>query len=410
MDFEMVDFSFFVALLAGLVIGGGLAAFMFVPRLIRLERDRATLQAGNTAQMAAGDAMEAQFQLAATRALAATQDQFLQLAHEKMLGVQKDAGHDLDKRQKAIADLVDPIGKTLKQVEEKLQGLSQSGAVLDSHLKNFADDQRQLRAQTASLVQVLKNSSARGQWGEMQLVRTLELAGMVENIHFHQQVSVQGDTNAQRPDFIVHLPGDLSIVIDVKTPLDPYWTLQEQETGGALPPDQVQAFNGRLRDHVKKLGSKNYWQQFNAPQFVVMFLPTEGLFSLAVATDKNLLETAAQNNVILASPTTILGLLRVIMHAWQHQALTDNARAIGSMASELNNRMATFLDHLQKVGRNLGTAVTAYNAAVGAAESRVLPQLRKIEELQASQSILPADLVRLEHSPRDIVAATDKAA
>lgn len=404
MDSSAFDMASLFALILGFSAGAGVFSALFVPRLIRLERERAVLNAQVQAGGLAVDAMEAQFQMAATRALTATQDQFLKLAQEKLAGTQKDVGHDLEKRQQAIAQMVDPIGKTLKQVEERLQILGQSGAVLDSQLKNFAEDQKMLRAQTASLVQVLKNSSARGNWGEMQLSRTLELVGMVENIHFRQQVSVQNDGNAQRPDFIISLPGDLSIVIDVKTPLDPYWNLQEAASeSGMINPEQVAAFGGRLRDHVKKLSAKNYWQQFDSPQFVVMFLPTEGLFSLAVGSDKTLIEDAAAANVILASPTTILGLLRVIMHAWQQQALAENARAIGQMATDLNGRMGTFLDHLQKLGRNLGTAVTAYNAAVGTVESRIMPQLKKIEDYQGVSNSLPDDLVRLEHTPRDMV-------
>lgn len=411
MDFILGTSAFF-PFVGGLVFGAAMLALFGAPRLLRLERERAELSAKLQAGTDAVKAMEAQFQMAATRALATTQDQFLKLAQEKLAGAQKDAGFDLEKRQKAIAEMVDPIGKTLKQVEEKLQTLGQSGAVLDAQLKSFAEDQKNLRGQTAALVQVLKNSSARGRWGEMQLSRTLELVGMVENIHFRQQVSVQSEGNAQRPDFIVSLPGNLSIVIDVKTPLDPYWDLQESATDmGVINPEQVQAFGTRLRDHVKKLSAKSYWQQFDSPQFVVMFLPTEGLFSLAVSSDKTLIEDAAMNNVILASPTTILGLLRVIMHAWQQQALAENARTIGQMAIDLNNRMGTFLDHLQRLGRNLGTAVTAYNAAVGTVETRVLPQLKKIEEHQGvTTSALPPELVRLEHTPRDVIVVGDKAA
>ena len=174
--------------------------------------------------------------------------------------------------------------------------------------------------------------------------------------------------------------------------------------------EQIKSFRGHLRDHVKQLSSKDYWRQFDSPQFVVMFLPTEGLFSMAVSADKTLIEDAAAHNVILASPTTILGLLRVVMHAWQQQALADNARAIGQMASELNGRMGTFMDHMQKLGRNLGTAVNAYNAAVGTAESRILPQLRKIDEFQGVQDGQLPDLPRLEHTPREITGTGDKAA
>lgn len=407
----MIDIGFFLTLSVGLFLGAGLCALFCVPRLIRLERDRSSLQTQVDSGNATLQTMEDRFQLAATRALNTTQDQFLKLAQEKLTGVQKDAGFDLEKRQQAIAQMVDPIGKTLKQVEEKLAVLGQSGAVLDAQLKSFSEDQKLLRAQTAALVHVLKNSSARGNWGEMQLSRTLELVGMVENIHFRQQVSVQADGMKQRPDFIIHLPGNLSIVIDVKTPLDPYWDLQETETGiQNFAPEKISAFTSALRGHVKKLSAKSYWQQFDAPQFVVMFLPTEGLFSLAIGSDKTLIEDAAQMNIILASPTTVLGLLRVVMHAWQQQKLAENAHKIGDLVSELNVRMGTFFDHFQKIGRHLGTAVSAYNSAVGTAESRILPQFKKIEEHQGTHAGLPSDFVHIEQTPRIQEFTGEKAA
>lgn len=400
------------SLFVGAVLGVTALAIFLVPYLVRLERDRAKLRAERDAMGTAAGAMEGQFKSAAFAALQASQQQFLTLAQEKFGSLQKDASFDLEKRHKAIADLVDPVTKTLKEVEGRLEILGQAGAVLDDHLKNFATDQQLLRQQTSALVQVLKNSSARGRWGEMQLARTLEMVGMVENIHFRQQQTrVNADDTTQRPDFVVHLPGDLSIVIDVKTPLEPYWALTEDNA--PIDEAQLRAFRGHLRDHVKKLSAKEYWRQFDSPQFVVMFLPTEGLFSLAVSSDRNLIEDAALSNVILASPTTILGLLRVVMHAWAQQALAENARAIGQMAVDLNGRMGTLIDHFQKLGRNLGTAVNAYNAAVGTVESRILPQLKKIEEYQGVAASAPVELTRLEHTPREmmtVVAVDDRAA
>jgi DNA recombination protein RmuC len=404
-------FSFPSMLLGGMV-GAAVICAVLIPYLVRLERDRAKWRAECAALGGAASAMEGQFKSAAFAALQASQEQFLTLAQEKLGGLQKDAAFDLEKRQQAIAHMVDPVAKTLKEVEGRLEILGQSGAVLEDHLKNFAADQIMLRQQTQALVSVLRNSSARGRWGEMQLQRTFEMVGMVENIHFRQQQTrTTADESAQRPDFVVHLPGQLSIVVDVKTPLEPYWALSEDEAD--VDEAQLRAFRGHLRDHVKKLSAKEYWRQFDSPQFVVMFLPTEGLFSLAVSSDRTLIEDAAMANVILASPTTILGLLRVVMHAWAQQALAENARAIGHMATELNGRMGTLIDHMQKLGRNLGTAVNAYNAAVGTVEQRVLPHLRKIEEYQGSTNALAVDLPRLEATPREILsvpASNDQAA
>lgn len=403
-DISLLSFLHLPSLLIGVMGGVLLLAAFLVPYLLRLERERAMLRAEKAAGATAAAAMDDHFKTAAMQALQTTQAQFLTLAQERLSSVQKDASFDLEKRHKAIADLVDPIGKTLKEVEGRLEILGQAGAVLDNHLKNFAEDQKLLRAQTASLVQVLRNSGQRGRWGEMQLARTLELVGMVENVHFRQQVSVQGEHAQQRPDFILHLPGHLSIVVDVKTPLEPYWALADHD--GMVPAAddaQLRSFRDHLRNHVKQLSTKEYWRQFDSPQFVIMFLPTEGLFSLAVNTDKTLIEDAAAAGVILASPTTILGLLRVVMHAWAQQALAENAREIGKMSVELNGRMRTFFDHLQKLGRNLGTAVNAYNSAIGTAEARIMPQLRKIEEFQGEAPGDWPELAQLEHTPRDIV-------
>lgn len=396
-----------LALIGGAVMGaGGTAAFLW-PKLVRAQSTLAVAIAERDAARKGAAAMTDQFELLATRAMRSAQDQFLTLATEKLSGTQKDAGHDLDKRHKAIADLVDPVAKTLKEMEGRLAALGQSDAVLQSQLKNFADDQRALRDQTAALAGALKNTATRGNWGELQLERTLEMAGLVENIHFKQQVTVTNDGAAQRPDFVVHLPGNLSIVIDVKAPIEPYWAMQDDSGNVTIAADAVQNFKAKLRDHLKRLSAKVYWQQFDSPQFVVMFLPTEGLFSSAVATDKTLIEDAAAANVILASPTTILGLLRVIAFAWQQQALADNARKIGVLATNLNGRMGTFLDHMQKLGRNLGSTINAFNSAIGTVEAGLLPNLRKMDELQGSAGTDFADVPQLDHTPRLITAPTD---
>lgn len=394
MDFSILFF------LGGAIVGGAASTAFLWPKLVRAQTAYMIATAETAAVQSGTAQMENNFELAAIRAMRSAQDQFLALATEKLAGTQKDAGHDLDKRHKAIADLVDPVSKTLKEMETRLATLGQTGAILESQLKNFAEDQRALRDQTAALAGALKNTSTRGNWGELQLERTLEMAGLIENIHFRQQVTVQSDGASQRPDFVVHLPGNLSIVIDVKAPIEPYWAMQDDGGGAVIDANAVQNFRARLRDHLKRLSAKAYWQQFDSPQFVVMFLPTEGLFSSAVSADKTLIEDAASANVILASPTTILGLLRVIAFAWQQQALADNARKIGALATNLNGRMSTFLDHMQKLGRNLGSTLNAFNSAIGTIEAGVLPNLRKMEELQGGMTTDLPDVPQLDHSPR----------
>lgn len=401
MDFGILFFC------GGVVVGLAAAGGFLWPKLVRAQTACTIATAETLAARSGAAQMENQFELVATRAMRSAQDQFLALATEKLAGTQKDAGHDFDKRHKAIADMVDPVSKTLKEMETRLATLGQTGAVLESQLKNFADDQRALRDQTAALAGALKNTAARGNWGELQLERTLEMAGLIENIHFRQQVTVQVDGTAQRPDFVVHLPGNLSIVIDVKAPIEPYWAMQDDGGTAIIAVDAVQNFRLRLRDHLKRLSAKAYWQQFDSPQFVVMFLPTEGLFSSAISADKTLIEDAAAANVILASPTTILGLLRVIAFAWQQQALADNARKIGALATNLNGRMGTFLDHMQKLGRNLGSTLNAFNSAIGTVEAGLLPNLRKMDELQGSAGTDFPDIPQLDHTPRLFTALSD---
>jgi DNA recombination protein RmuC len=316
-----------------------------------------------------------------------------------------EGGYDLEKRQKAIADLVDPIQKTMKDMEGKIEGLGRVGAGLEGQLKTFAADQRYLRDQTQNLVKVLGNPAARGQWGEMQLQRAFEVIGFQEGIHYHSQKTVQtNDGNQLKPDFVISMPNGVQIVIDVKTPLDPYWQMLDQ-TDAQSDEESLVHFKQKIRGHLKALSNKTYWQQFNSPEFVVMFLPSEGLYSLAISQDQNLLEEAARANIILASPSTVMGLLRVVMYGWQQQRIAEEAKSIATLASDLYRRISIFGDHMSKVGRSLGAAVEGYNKAVGSLETMVLPSMRKFKDMQVPTGgkeipVLPT----LEQPPRSLSA------
>ncbi|HNQ91330.1 MAG TPA: DNA recombination protein RmuC [Alphaproteobacteria bacterium] len=321
------------------------------------------------------------FDEVAQNSLIKSQDQFLVLAAEKLKQAQMDGAFDLERRQKSIADLVDPIGKSLKDMELRIETLGKAGAGLEAQLKNFAEDQRFLREQTQNLVNVLRNPTARGRWGEMQLQRTFELIGFVEGVHYKTQKAVMADGATQKPDFIVTLPNGIQIVIDVKTPLDPYWQMLD-ESGTAEQDRALVHFRQRVRDHLKALSAKSYWQQFDSPEFVVMFLPSESLYSLAVSQDQSLLEEASRANIILASPTTIMGLLRVVMYGWQQQRIAEESRNVANLGAELYSRVSVFGDHMSKLGRGLNGAVESYNKAIGSLEQKILPQLRKFRELE----------------------------
>lgn len=379
------------SLLAGIALGGLIVFLIFLPSVMQQRRQ--------------GKQLGLVFDSLAQDALRKSSEQFLQLAQEKLKQAQMEGGADLDKRQKAISDIIDPIAKALNAMDGKIENLGKTGASLETHLKTFADDQRLLREQTQNLVSALRNPHARGRWGEMQLQRAFEIVGLIEGTHFLQQKSVSAEHGSQKPDFIVKMPGGMEIVIDVKTPLDPYWQWLDHAVDEASRDQALQQFRGHIRNHVKALGSKEYWRQFESPEFVVMFLPSEGLYALAVSNDTALLEEAAKHNIILASPTTVMGLLRVIMHGWQQQKLADEARSVAQIASELYRRISIFGDHMGKLGKNLSTAVGAYNAAVGSLEGSILPQARKMKEYHIPTggkevSLLPA----IDESPRTITA------
>ena len=327
------------------------------------------------------DQMGMAFDALAQESLRKSQDQFLQLAQEKLKQSQMENSFDYEKRQKSISDMVDPIGKSLKEMEQKIETLGKAGAGLEAQLKSFSEDQRYLREQTQSLVQALRNPTARGRWGEIQLQRTFELIGFVEGIHYSTQKTVIADGQTQKPDFIVTLPNGIQIVIDVKTPLDPYWTLID-ETGTREQEQALGHFRQKVRDHLKALSQKDYWRQFDSPEFVVMFLPSESLYSLAVSQDQSILEDASRANIILASPTTIMGLLRVVMYGWQQQKIAEEAQKVATIGSDLYRRVSIFGDHMSKLGRSLTGSIESYNKAIGSLDTNVLPALRRFKDLQ----------------------------
>lgn len=366
-------------------IGFALALVLFVPVfslfIIRAEKEKARLASALQLEEQAAEQMQQVFALTAQEVMDKNSERFLQLAQEKMKQAHADHSHEVEKKQKAIADLVDPIGKTLKEMGDRVENLGKTGAGLNAQLQTFAEDQKMLRQETQNLVQALRNPAARGRWGEMQLQRALEMIGMVEGTHFVQQQNVAADGTRRQPDFIIKMPGEMQVIIDVKTPVEPYWEALEAAETEAGQQQAVDRFRKKIRDHLKSLSSKEYWRHFDAPEFVVMFLPTEGLYSMAVSNDPALIEEAAKNNVILASPTTLMGLLRIVRHGWQQSQMADEAKNIAALGAELYNRLGKFGEHVQKIGRNLGTVINAYNDTVGSLERSVLPGARKLHEM-----------------------------
>lgn len=320
-------------------------------------------------------------------------ESFLKLANHQFNQWQKDAHRDYDLREKTFAGVVDPVQKALKQVDEKIHNLEKErvGAYADlrRHLTDLASVQKELRLETSSLVKALRSPTGRGQWGEMQLKRVVEMAGMLNYVDFVEQES-RTDESGQtlRPDMLIKLPGNQLVVVDAKTPLMAY--LEALDCQDDDMRRQKMAEHARhIRTHLKNLSQKGYWQQFeNTPEFVVMFLPSESIFSTALEQDPSLIECGVRDKVILATPTTLIALLRAVSFGWRQEALQDNAKQISVLGAELGKRLQDMIIHFNKLGKNITQSVECYNQTLGSFESRVMVTAKKFQDLQdAKQTV-----------------------
>ncbi|QQP90018.1 DNA recombination protein RmuC [Skermanella sp. TT6] len=350
------------------------------------------------------------FKALSAEALRSNNQSFLDLARTTLERFQESARGDLEQRQAAISDLVAPVRHSLEKMDGQIQTLEKEriGAYegLKQQVLSLLDSQRELRGETANLVRALRSPVARGRWGEIQLKRVVEMAGMVDHCDFFEQQTVTGDQgNKLRPDMVVKLPGNKTIVVDAKAPVEAYLdaTGSAEDAGRR---DALVRHARHVREHMKQLGGKAYWDQFAAsPEFVVLFLPGENFFSAALEHDPGLIEAGIDNGVILATPTTLIALLRAVAYGWRQEHLARNAREISDLGAELYKRLGDLGGHMDRLGSQLGKAVDCYNGAVGTLETRVLVSARRFRDLHVApnNAELP-ELQPLDQAPRSLQA------
>jgi len=319
------------------------------------------------------------------QALEQNNTQFLELADARMAHAQQAARGDLDQRTQAIEQLLLPLRDQLGRYEHGLRLLElerqKAYTGLSEQVRTLTDSQDKLQSETRNLVTALRSPATRGRWGEMQLRRVVEMAGMVEHCDFEQQVTTEGADGRLRPDMVVNLPGARNVVVDAKVPLQAFLDANDA-TDEAARQTHLVSHARQLRTHVDSLAKKAYWDQFeDSPQYVVAFVPGDALLAAALEHDSSLLEHAVSHRVLLATPTTLIALLLTVASGWQNEALAENAREVQDMGRELYKRLATFGEHMARTGRSLSGAVDSYNKAVGSLERNVFPQARRFHEL-----------------------------
>jgi DNA recombination protein RmuC len=386
----------------------------------KLEQEQKARTAGDTALQAEREKIEEEkkflqeardhltdaFQALADEALKSNNRAFLDLAHQVLEKSRSEAVGDLEQRKEAIRGLVDPLAELLRQYEEGVRAIEGSRQEAYGNLKgllnNVRETQENLQRETSNLVTALRRPQVRSRWGELTLRRVAELTGMVEHCDFHEQKTVAGEEARIRPDMVVHMPGELFVPVDSKVPLDAYL-----DAVAASTDDERKLCLARharhVRDHIEQLASKAYWDQFEkTPEFTVLFLPGEPFFSAAAEYDARLIEDAIQNRVLIATPVTLVALLKAVAYGWKQEDIARNALEVRDLGKQLFERVSVLWSHLEDLRSALVNAVEAFNKTAGSLESRVLPSVRRFKELGVPAQAEIAELDPIDRAPRSL--------
>ena len=405
----------FIGLVIGILLGAGIVYFLISTSHGKTKQKLASTEAKYEAEIKAADdklrlleeardSLKDSFKALSADALSKNNESFIKLAEENLKKHQQSARDDLEKRQQAITKTVEPVSQTLKTFSERVNKIEErrieSEGSIKKELQKLSEMHLRLDQSTNSLVQALRAPQVRGQWGEMHLRRTVEMAGMINYCDFEEQSSVETDEGQrQRPDMLIRLPNERRVVVDSKVPIAAYLDALETDSS-EVQSERMKAHARHLRTHIKDLSTKAYWSQFdNAPEFVVLFIPNEAIFSAALEEDPSLIELGVENKVILATPTTLIALLKAVAYGWQQEAITREAKEIAALGREIYDRLSVVIGHFVKLGKSIDQSVGNYNKAMNSVDSRLMVTARKFESLESASTEKLPEVNQIEKRP-----------